>query len=76
MKNMLNFDAVQPVLYASKLITNLLVQKLPVECSPGVNFTNILHAAFTYVSSLGSFFVLTFKVCTLLAQDCWRKSCV
>ncbi len=42
---------------------------------PGVNFTNVLHAAFTYVSCVRSFFVLTFQVCTLLAQDCWRKSC-
>ncbi len=42
----------------------------------GVNFTNILHAAFTYVSFARSFFVLTFELCTLLAQDCSRKSCV
>ncbi len=41
-----------------------------------VNFTNVLHAAFTYVSFARSFFVLTFQVCTLLVQDCWRKSCV
>ncbi len=42
---------------------------------PGINFTNILLVAFTYVNCACSFFVLTFKVCTLLAQDCWRKSC-
>jgi hypothetical protein len=43
--------------------------------SPGLNFINILRPAFTYVSFTSSFFVLTFYVCTLLAQDCWRKSC-
>ncbi len=41
---------------------------------PGINFTNALLAAFTYVSFSHSFFVLAFQVCTLLAQDCWRKS--
>ncbi len=38
-----------------------------------VNFTNVLHAAFAYVSFARSFFV---QVCTLLAHDCWCKSCV
>ncbi len=42
----------------------------------GVNFTNVLHTAFIYVSCVHSFFVLTFQVCTLPAQDCWRKSCM
>ncbi len=43
--------------------------------SSGVNFTNVLCAAFTYVSCECSFFVLMFLVCTLQAQDCWLKSC-
>ncbi len=34
---------------------------------PGVNFTNVLCAAFTYVSCPCSFFVPTLEVCTLLA---------
>jgi hypothetical protein len=42
---------------------------------PGVNLTNVLCAAFMYVSCARSFFVLTFQVCTSLAQDCWLKSC-
>ncbi len=41
----------------------------------GVNFTNVPPAAFMYVSCTHSFFVPTFQVCTLLAQDCLRKSC-
>ncbi len=44
-------------------------------CLKRVNFTNVLRAAFTQVSCECSFFVLKFQVCTLLAQDCWRKSC-
>ncbi len=44
--------------------------------TPGLNFINVLRTAFTYVSCESSYFVLTFQVCTLLAQDCWRKSCV
>ncbi len=43
--------------------------------TPGVNFTNVLRAAFTYVSCVRSFFVLKLQVCTLLVQDCWHKSC-
>ncbi len=35
----------------------------------GVNFTNILRAAFSYESSAWSFFVLRFRVCTF-----WRKN--
>jgi hypothetical protein len=35
----------------------------------GVNFTNILRAAFSYESFARSFFVLRFKVCTF-----WRKN--
>ncbi len=43
--------------------------------SEGVNFTNILRAAFSYESFARSFFVLRFKVCTFLAQKYWCKSC-
>ncbi len=31
-----------------------------IQCRAGVNFTNVLHAAFTYVSCARSFFVPTF----------------
>ncbi len=40
-----------------------------------VNFTNILLAAFLYKSFACSFFVLSFSVCTFLAQEYLRKSC-
>ncbi len=36
------------------------------------NFTNILRAAFVYQSSAQSLFVLTFYVCTFLAQKYWH----
>jgi hypothetical protein len=39
-----------------------------------VNFTNILRAAFSYQSSLHSFYVLTIWVCNFLAKGFWRKS--
>ncbi len=42
----------------------------------GINFTNILCAAFTYISCACSIFVLTFQVFVLQAQDCWHKSCM
>jgi len=42
---------------------------------PGVNFTNILRAAFSYESFLRSFYVLTIWVCNFLAKGFWRKSC-
>jgi hypothetical protein len=41
----------------------------------GVNFTNILRAAFLYKSFLHSFYVLTIWVCNFLAKGFWRKSC-
>jgi hypothetical protein len=43
--------------------------------TPGVNFTNILQAAFSYESFLCSFYVLTIWVCNFLAEGFWRKSC-
>jgi hypothetical protein len=42
--------------------------------TPGVNFTNVSHAAFSYKCFVQNFFVLRFKVCTFLAQKYWRKS--
>jgi hypothetical protein len=41
----------------------------------GVNFTNILQAAFSYESFLCSFYVLTIWVCKFLAKGFWCKSC-
>jgi len=41
----------------------------------GVNFTNILQAAFLYKSSLRSFYVLTIWICNFLAKGFWHKSC-
>ncbi len=43
--------------------------------APGINFTNILQAAFSYISFLCSFGVLTIWVSNFLAQGFWRKSC-
>jgi hypothetical protein len=43
---------------------------------PGVNYTNIIRAAFLYESFAQSFFVLRFKVCTFLGQKYRRKSCL
>ncbi len=43
-------------------------------CS-GVNFTNILRAAFSHENFLNSFSVLTIWVCNFLAKGFWRKSC-
>ncbi len=40
-----------------------------------VNFTNILQAAFSYQSSLCTFYVLTSWVCNFLAKGFGRKSC-
>ncbi len=45
------------------------------ECQPGVNFTNIQWAAFSYESFLCSFYVLTIWVCIIWAKGFWRKSC-
>ncbi len=49
--------------------------KMLVKLTPGVNFTNILGAAFLYESFLCSFYVLTIWVCTFLAKGFWCKSC-
>ncbi len=46
---------------------------------PFVNFTNILHATFSYENFAGSYLVLTFWVCTFLPKilgqklllECW-----
>jgi hypothetical protein len=47
-------------------------QKIPQnfvnENQSGVNFTNILRAAFSYESFLRSFYVLTIWVCNFLAK--------
>jgi len=43
--------------------------------TPGVNFTNILRAAFCILVFLRSFYVLTIWVCNFLAKGFWRKSC-
>jgi hypothetical protein len=69
----------KPISFPKKVKAKMLVQKsccynFHTKRSTGVNFTNILCAAFTYLSCVRSFFVLTFYVCTLLAQDCWHKS--
>jgi hypothetical protein len=40
-----------------------------------VNFTNILQAAFSYQSSLCTFYVLTIWVCIFFAKGFWCKSC-
>jgi hypothetical protein len=43
--------------------------------SSGVNFTNILQAAFSYESFLRTFYVLTIWVCNFLAKGFGHKSC-
>ncbi len=40
----------------------------------GVNFINILRAAFSFKCFARNFFVLRFKVCTFLAPKYWHKS--
>jgi hypothetical protein len=44
------------------------------ELLTGVNFTNILRAAFSYQSFLRSFFMLTNWICNFLAKGFWRKA--
>jgi hypothetical protein len=39
-----------------------------------VNFTNILHAAFSYQSSLRTFYVLTIWVCIFWRKDFGAKA--
>ena len=54
------------------------VHSLPLggsDWSEGVNFTNILQAAFSYKSILRSFYVLTVWVCIFLVKENQRKSC-
>ncbi len=55
---------------------NELLSTEEIICTTGVNFTNIIRAAFSYESFAQSFFVLIFKVCTFLAQKYRRKSCL
>ncbi len=53
--------AVNSILSAIKISEHHeLVQKLLIKLTPGVNFTNVLPAAFMYVSCEHSFFVPTF----------------
>jgi hypothetical protein len=40
-----------------------------------VNLTNNLQAAFSYQSSLRTFYVLKIWVCNFLVKGIWRKSC-
>jgi hypothetical protein len=40
-----------------------------------VNFTYILQAAFSYQSSLRTFYLLTIWICNFLAKGFWCKSC-
>jgi hypothetical protein len=42
--------------------------------TPGVNFTNILRAAFSYKSFLRSFYVLTTWVCIFWQKDFGAKA--
>jgi hypothetical protein len=42
---------------------------------PGVNFANILQAAFSYKSFLHSCCVLTIWVCNFFVKGFWRKRC-
>ena len=42
----------------------------------GVNFTNVLQAAFSYKIVLSSFFALKAEVCIILEKGNWRKSCL
>jgi hypothetical protein len=42
--------------------------------TPGVNFTNILRAAFSYKSFLCSFYVLTIWVCNFWRKDLGTKA--
>jgi hypothetical protein len=42
--------------------------------TPGVNFTNILRAAFSYKSFLRSFYLLTIWVCNFLAKGFCKKA--
>ncbi len=49
-------------------------KKVEKDFDTGVDFTNILGAAFSHESLASNFFVLRFKVCTFLAQKYWLKS--
>jgi hypothetical protein len=57
---------------ASKLRQHVQVSSI----RPGVNFTNILLAAFFTKVFLRTFYVLTTWVCKFLAKGFWRKSCL
>jgi len=43
--------------------------------TPGVNFTNILRAAFWMKVIYTAFLYLKFGFCNYLGQDYWHKSC-
>ncbi len=65
------FHAIQALFqeYGKIFSLNYCIWALNKNSLPGVNFTNILRAAFSYESFSPSFFVLRFKVCTF-----WRKN--
>jgi hypothetical protein len=50
-------------------------EKCFITLTPGVNFNNILRAAFSYESFLRHFYVVTIWVCNFLAKGFWRKGC-
>jgi hypothetical protein len=53
----------------------LALVDVPIFVTPGVNFTNILCAAFSYESFFAQLLCATIWVCNFLAKGFWRKSC-
>ncbi len=62
------------VIFWRKDFSAKAAHKMLVKLTPGVNFSNILRAAFLYESFLCSFYVLTNWACNFLAKGFWRKA--
>ena len=67
-----------PINNRVKITTVIYHGNLPQYCfitlAPGVNFTNILRAAFSYESFLRRFYVLTIWVCIFWQMDFGAKA--
>jgi hypothetical protein len=63
------------VIFWQKDFGTKAAHKMLVKLTPGVNFTNIKQAAFSYQSFLRSLYVLTIWVCNFLVKGFWHKSC-
>ncbi len=74
------FPGPAPLVYDEilKIFKKVSWKHVVVDCfeleTPGVNLTNILHAAFSYGSFTRWFFVLYVSVPSFLRQGHWRKS--